>query len=232
MILKTITTTIIVLSLSLLPTKTNATELEEKINSLKSINPNSNINAKLDLYIKVIKKHFRYASPKLSKPTKSKKGTSFDISWSIDKKSLSERLPLLLSLYEGLEPEITNSSFGTSNNLYFYDKPLGTTYGLTLKGDDSDFFEVIKDIKLFIVATHKNTIIHIPLISANSKEGCEFDIFNNNEEILCIQTSSTKSNFSIGSNAGYSNKISFPTNIKNASEITLSTKLYYKSNEI
>jgi hypothetical protein len=232
MILKTITTTITILSLSLIPTKINATELEDKISSLRSLNTNSKVDAKINLYIKAIKKHFLYASPRLSNLTKSNKGTSFDILWSIDKKALSGRLPLLLPLYKGPAPEVTDSKFGNSNNLYFYNKPLGTTYGLTLKGDDSDFFEVIKDIKLFIIATHKNTQIHIPLISSNSKEGCEFDIFNNNKEILCIQTSSTTSNFSIGSNAGYSNNITFPENIKNASEVTLSTKLYYKSNEI
>lgn len=188
---------------------------------------------KLTLFTNTIKDHFKFSNTTLINKKTTKNKTTFDISWSTNKENISRRLTNYLTLFNGLKPKTTNSTYKTMNNIYFYNKPLGEKYGLTYENKDKELFDILKDLKVFIVAKHNGTEILTPILSTNSKEGCDLDVFNNNNEILCIQTSnSINGNESIGSLQGFSNTITFPGTINDASEVTLTTKMYYKSHEI
>lgn len=188
----------------------------------------------------VFKLNETHIKPKIKQLGKNK--TEVKIEWFINKKRIAGIAKYKLSYYEGENPETTNSKkirlSNNTNKLYFFDKPLGQYNGLTWSinkkvGSGKILKNIFKNTKVFIKVQYKDKVNFIPILTTTSKNGCGGDIFDEQPEILCLQTSQSKEgDLNIGYKQGYKNTFIYPELIKDPNEITTSLEIFYKGAKI
>ena len=172
----------------------------------------------------------------------SKNKSEIAIDWYVNRKHVSGFMKYKFSLYEGENPEKTKTTKHAYsrplNKLYFNEKPLGQINGLTWKlvnkGEKNiPLNKIFINTKGFIKIKHKETQHFIPILTTAPASGCDGNIFDENPEILCMQSSEgVEGDLFLGQSLGFRNKITIPKLIKNPNEITLSIVFFYKGAEI